>query len=437
MKNYSDQMKQDLKQLIRFPSVEDKPLEGMPFGENCYKALDFMLKKAQSMGFETKNFDGYAGHIVFGEGEPFGILCHLDVVPAGDGWEVPPYEGVEKDGRIYGRGAMDDKGSAIACLYALKALKDEGFVPKKQIRLILGCNEESGWKCMEYYKSKTDMPKSGFSPDADFPVIIAEKGVLHLEIKTAASQDFKEKIFSFQGGERANVVPAFAQFIYKGKIKKTLKDVEIVKAESDMSTVTSFGKSAHGSTPEQGKNAFIPLAKALNELVDCDALRFISEKLLADTTGKALGIECSDKKSGALTINLGAVKYEDGILTMQVDIRYPVTEKCDSVLEKFAAACPPDFKIETLMHHEPLYVSEDNELVQKLMSAYRKVTGRKDKPIAIGGGTYARCLPLGVAFGPAFPDDEDTVHKANEYISANQLDLIAEIYREAVAGICG
>ena len=193
-----------ISEIIKFNSEKSAPLKGMPFGKGAADCLDYFLSLARSFGFETVNYDNYAGEVIFGEGEDFAILAHLDVVPAGSGWLHEPYGGEidYKNRKIWGRGAMDDKGPAIISLYCLKQLKDEGFKPEKRIRLIVGCNEESGWECIKYFKAHSTMPETGFSPDADFPVIYAEKGILHVAFTFAVNGDFS----SLVGGSAANMV---------------------------------------------------------------------------------------------------------------------------------------------------------------------------------------------------------------------------------------
>ena len=203
MQKYIPDIIKNVSDIIKFESYQQPAKEGMPFGEGVAKSLDYFLALANFFGFETKNYDNYVGEVIWGSGEEFAILCHLDVVPAGSGWTKDPFGGeVDYDNnRIWGRGAMDDKGPAIIALYAMKALKDKGFKPKKKIKLILGCNEESGWGCIEHYNKVAKMPKTGFSPDADFPVIYAEKGILHLKFafKTQGG-------FTVNGGGAANMV---------------------------------------------------------------------------------------------------------------------------------------------------------------------------------------------------------------------------------------
>ena len=181
MQKYFDRIVRSIREMISFDSSQTPPEDGMPFGRGAAKCLGAFLALADSLGFQTRNYDNYAGEVVFGEGEEFAILCHLDVVPAGGGCTHPPFGGEIEDGKLFGRGSMDDKGPAVICLYCLKALKDEGFAPRKKIKLIVGCNEESGWACIERYNRCAHMPETGFSPDADFPVIYAEKGILHFK----------------------------------------------------------------------------------------------------------------------------------------------------------------------------------------------------------------------------------------------------------------
>ena len=254
----------------------------MPFGKGAYDCLEYFLKLAASYGFETKNYDGYAGEVIYGEGEEFAVLAHLDVVPAGGGWTHDPFGGeidtVNK--KIWGRGAMDDKGPAIITLLAMKELKDNGFVPKKKIKLIVGCNEESGWACIDYYKAHGSLPDTGFSPDADFPVIYAEKGILQLELNFAPFVDFS----SLRGGERANMVCDYCEVT----CRKDDKKLEKYGLEFKDGKAVSRGKSAHGSTPEMGVNAIKPVLLYLG-LNDIEKLLFedgFNICSLCDETGK-------------------------------------------------------------------------------------------------------------------------------------------------------
>ena len=409
MKNYLDQAVKAISESIKFDSSLSEPLEGAPFGKGAAECLAHFLNLAESLGFETANYDGY-----FGEGEEeFAILAHLDVVPAGSGWTKPPFRGLVENGRIWGRGAMDDKGPAVAALFALKKLKDEGFVPKKKIKLILGLNEECGWKCIEHYNKVAHMPDEGFSPDANFPVIYAEKGILHIR----ADFPVEKNLFSsLTGGERVNMVCDYCEAIplFPADPQKANRlGLEIADGK-----LISKGKSAHGSTPEEGVNAILPMLEyfGLQRILDCLFNDIYELKALKDETGN-------------LTLSPDVISYKDGVLSVLVDIRYPATLPLSAVTEKLDRF---GVKIETVSFQKPLFLDKNNFLVKTLQKVYDDYTGEKHEPIAIGGGTYARALKCGVAFGPEIEGEEVTIHQINEYITIDRVKLMLEIYSEAV-----
>ena len=414
MKNYLDQAVKAISESIKFDSSLSEPLEGAPFGKGAADCLAHFLNLAESLGFETVNYDGYIGEVTFGEGEEeFAILAHLDVVPAGSGWTKPPFRGLVENGRIWGRGAMDDKGPAVAALFALKKLKDEGFVPKKKIKLILGLNEECGWKCIEHYNKVAHMPDEGFSPDANFPVIYAEKGILHIR----ADFPVEKNLFSsLTGGERVNMVCDYCEAIplFPADPQKAKRlGLEIADGK-----LISKGKSAHGSTPEEGVNAILPMLEyfGLQRILDCLFEDIYELKALKDETG-------------TLTLSPDVISYKDGVLSVLVDIRYPATLPLSAVTEKLDRF---GVKIETVSFQKPLFLDKNNFLVKTLQKVYDDYTGENHEPIAIGGGTYARALKCGVAFGPEIEGEEVTIHQINEYITIDRVKLMLEIYSEAV-----
>ena len=425
------QAKTYLKQLLTINSVEGEAEPGMPFGKGVYECLQTALSIMDEQGLHVKNGNGYYGYGEIGEGELFGILCHLDVVPVGKGWTYPPFGAVEENGKIYARGALDDKSPFIACLYALSRLLEEGCVPQKRIRFILGCDEESGWKCMEQYKEQEEMPALGISPDGDFPVINCEKGIVYHSISYPKPNFLKY----IRAGERPNMVPDEAE-------AKVLNDERIVsyalacgcvvKEEGEYVTVRAKGVSAHGSHPENGNNALIKLLHALSPYGGwCkemyEAFRYHD--------GRGVGLAISDEKSGALTLNLGTVNTIGEKVVFELDVRHPISCKKEHITETLRARLFMSDVKETF-YHLPLYVEEDHPLVQGLLQAYNKVTGENASPIAIGGGTYARVLPCGVAFGPCFPNSKAGIHCANEYIDLKEFEKMSEIYYEALKGLC-
>ena len=439
-----DEMLASLRKVLQFDTIKSPAKENMPFGEGNAKCLNFVLDLAKGMGFETYNCDNYAGHADFGHGEEiFGILGHLDVVPVAEkGWKAPPFAAEIIDGYLYGRGVLDDKGPMIACLYAVKQLMDEGFCPGKKIRLIFGCDEESGWGCMDYYAKKVKLPGVGISPDGDFPVINVEKGVCHLLLDAGKLPDG----LTINGGQRANIVLDECAAVVDGGIKVYRKadsaqsdingDLEVC-VKDGKTTITAYGKSAHGSTPQVGDNASWKLFKALKALYpDDQTINFVCNKICGDFYGESWGLPLQDAQSGKMTINVGFLRTECGRLHLGLDIRYPVSYTQNEVLEKITQNSPDGVTFKVQGRHDPLYVPSDSKLVQTLLKIYNDATGQNDKPLAVGGATYARALPMGVAFGPVFPDDEKVIHETNERVSLDRLRLMTELYYQAVKELC-
>ena len=441
MNKYFDEIVKSTCDVLKFDSSL-KPAEGengeFPFGKETADCLHFFLSLAESFGFETKNYDNYIGEVVFGEGEPFAILAHLDVVPAGSGWKYPPFGGVINDDvsdggvtgkKIWGRGAMDDKGPAIVCLYALKALKDEGFTPKRTIKLIVGCNEESGWKCIEHYNKVAQMPDEGFTPDANFPVIYAEKGIAHLAISfPIENAPFTE----FFGGERANMVCDFASAILTRKAGAKLVGYEnpvdgtTLSYDNTTNILRARGKSAHGSTPDKGANAFEAILHFFAQ--QNESCKYAYEVLFEDS----LGLKIFEDETGILTASPNVVSYKNGVLTVVTDIRFPATFALASVTDRFDEA---GVAYEVKQYQAPLYNDKEGELITTLSRVYNKATGSNESPVAIGGGTYARALKCGCGFGPETEGEEATIHQANEYITFDKIALLSEIYYEAIKEI--
>ncbi|MBO5335221.1 MAG: Sapep family Mn(2+)-dependent dipeptidase [Clostridia bacterium] len=429
---YFDETVEFIVEMLQYASTQGEPEEGAPFGKETAACLSAFLAKAESFGFETKNYDGYIGEVIFGEGEPFAILAHLDVVPAGDGWKYPPFGGVINDDlsdsgvagkKIWGRGALDDKSPAVCCLYALKALKDEGITPKRQIKLILGCNEESGWQCIEHYKKVATLPKEGFTPDADFPVIYAEKGILHFTLSfPMENAPFK----TLTAGERVNMVCSKATALLTkdagGKLSLYEKFTECFYDNTTGYMVT-YGKSAHASTPHKGENA---LAKMFAFFATIhEGCKKVYDVLFADQ----FALQSMEDETGALTMSPNLATFENGVLKITVDVRFPATHSKDEVLAPFAengiAATVNNYQA-------PLYNDPNGKLIRTLLKVYNEAMGADATPIAIGGGTYARALERGCAFGPEVPGEESTIHQANEFVTFERIALMNKIYYEAI-----
>ncbi len=401
-----------ISQAVKYDSSQAPAAQGAPFGKGAADCLDYFLKLAQSFGFETKNYDNYAGEVIFGEGEEFAVLAHLDVVPAGRGWKHDPFGG-EIDyvnSRIWGRGTMDDKGPAVIILHCLKQLKDEGFVPSRKIKLIVGCNEENGWECIKYYKKHAVMPKEGFSPDADFPVIYAEKGILHVELKFPANG-----VKHLEGGERANMVCDYCETSDNGTpIREDLT--------FENGKIVARGKSAHASLPHLGRNAIEPVLSYLG-------LNEMSSLLFDD----GFGLKKLKDGTGSLTFSPNIIKCDGDNIYVTCDIRYPASYSEKDVLDAIEERRIP---YTVLNSQAPLHIDPGCKLVKTLCETYCEVTGKTVKPVSIGGGTYARALECGAGFGPEEEGEESTIHKPDEYITFEKIGKCLEIYKLAIERLC-
>ncbi|MFB9759993.1 dipeptidase PepV [Ectobacillus funiculus] len=443
----------DTQQFLRVKSVLDETTkgDGAPFGEGIAQALSFMLEKGKQDGFVTKDLDGYAGHIEMGQGEELiGVLCHVDVVPEGDGWKSDPYAADIRNGNIYARGAIDDKGPTMAAYYAMKIVKELGLPLRKRIRMILGTDEESHWRCVEHYFRHEEMPTMGFAPDADFPIINAEKGICDLYLAQQPSPtDGENVLLSFQSGRRLNMVPDYAKAIVQTKQAQQLAAVYEAwlqsagyRGKANMSNdeveLELTGRSAHGSTPEKGENAGVRLAGFLaeHELDKQGAafVRFVSRSFGSDTRGIHLGIQYNDDITGDLTVNVGLLSYrkEEGG-TCGLNIRYPVTTDLKDTLRVLRNSVGAQgFGVRDISDSKPHHVDKEHVLVRTLQRVYEEQMGEKAELLAIGGGTYARSLQAGVAFGPLFPGKEELAHQKDEYIEIEDLLRATAIYAQAI-----
>ena len=433
-------MLESLKRLVRYNSVEGDPLPGKPFGEEPAACLAEALTIADEMGFRTENLDNYCGWAEMGEGEDLiGIVAHLDIVPAGKGWDTDPFTLTEKDGRVYGRGVSDDKGAAIASLYAMKLVREMGVPLKKRVRLILGTNEETGSGCMDYYAKHGEAVTCGFTPDGDFPGVYGEKGACNMVMCSKNT-----KILSMEGGFVTNAVcdhcitklPAAevsAEALKEALSGTPLKSYEVTE-EDGILTVDAFGLAAHASTPLLGVNAASYTMKALEEAgMKDDFVDFYNCRIGTECDGAGLGLKVSDPY-GPLTLNQGVVRTKNGKVFCSIDIRYPVTMQPDQ-LEDLCRARLEDERgvilIEELV--KPLFFDRNSKLVEDLLAAYREITGdRETEPMVLGGGTYAKHVPGIIAFGCAFPDTDNHIHNTNESLSLEEWELQVAIYTEAI-----
>ena len=384
---YKDDFLKDLNTLVSYESVRDESTkaENAPFGKNCRDVLDAMLDMAKRDGFETKDIDGYAGVVEYGQGEEtFGVLGHLDIVPLGEGWTKDPLKVTLENGYIFGRGVMDDKGPALAGYYALKVIRDLNIPLKKRVMLITGCDEESGMECMNYYVDHAEVPQMGFVPDANFPVIYGEKGGLHVGLVSSDATVIKK----LHAGSRPNIVIGKADVTvdvmsYQQedlfKFYCATQGVKgSIKRSEDGVTLHIDGAFAHAAMPYNGVNAAVLLLNFIGEAYN-DQLSKDLYFLLKDWMGKPVGIEKDGLYMSFLTMNTGIVNMENNETDILIDIRYPNDTNADEIMSKFDATCAnltSNIKAENRGDSTPLFVDPDSRLVKDLMSVYQKLHRR-------------------------------------------------------------
>ncbi|PTX53696.1 succinyl-diaminopimelate desuccinylase [Melghirimyces profundicolus] len=458
MKQRQEEMMERLTELCSIESVLDESTAkpGAPFGKGIAEALEYMLKLGENEGFSTRNLDGYAGHVEYGEGQEIvGVLAHLDVVPTGSGWSSPPFEPEIRDGKFYARGAQDDKGPAMAAFFALKLVKELGLPLKRRVRLIYGTDEESHWRDVDYYFEREPMPDLAFTPDADFPIINAEKGLVDLTLSgpvpsLSGTDEGTWGLARFEAGERPNMVPDAAAarlegdgdvFELKEKIQEYLLTHRIrgyAEEADDHLKLVVEGTAHHGSEPDRGENAAYGLARILGELpLDDNGRRYVSliNDLLSDSFfGEKLGIAQEDTRVGRLTVNGGVFRYQAGRgQHVELNIRYPISGDMETIRTRVEEKCRPYGLTVTDVDHKPgHYVDPEHPLVKTLQKVYEEQTGEKGEPFAIGGATYARALQPGVVFGPLFPGHPERAHQKDEFIDVDQLIKAAALYAQAI-----
>jgi predicted dipeptidase len=423
-----------LVELIKIPSVMDETYELRPFGKEIDNALKKVLEICERIGFKTYyDPEGYYGYAEYGTGsEMIGILGHIDVVSEGDAqnWKHSPFAGDIASGKIFGRGAIDDKGPLVAAIFATKALIDANITFNKRVRIIIGTDEETGWRGICRYVKKEELPTMGFTPDSNFPVVYAEKGLLQFRLKSSKKSDLRVK-----GGTAMNAVPESAVYIgdHIYKLEKALKKLGF-DHELDNEEVYVIGKSAHSAKPSAGINAIVRMAEGLKSIgIQSPVIDFLTEKVGFTYHGEQIFGNLMDEPSGELTMSVNQIDLSAYGEMIGIDMRIPVTidkkfivDGLKRVAEKYA------LEYEEVDYLASLYMAKDTKLIQTLVKVYEEETGLDGDPISTGGATYARSMPNIVAYGPTFPGQEKVAHQADEYIEINAMVKCAQIYAKAI-----
>ena len=439
IENNKTNLLNDIKKLVDIPSVEASAVGNAPFGENVDRALNHVLNLAKEMNLETKNVDGYFGYAdIKGKSDKqIAAITHVDVVPAGNGWTHDPFDMIEKEGYILGRGVADDKGPCMLTLYMAKFFKENNIELPHTLRIMFGTNEESGMAGLHYYQTKYENPTFCFTPDANFPVCFGEKGLYG---GTMISEKLSGNIIEFTGGVALNVVPDLASVVIKCDANKlpSQNNFDIENLQNGTVKITAHGKGGHASLPKGTVNAIKMLVDYLldNNLCTEQENNFLNvlKVMLFDTDGKCVGIDSVDDVFDPLTSIGGTINMKDGVISQTVDIRYPTSitaQQITNTFKELAKKANATFKEDREV--VPFVTDEKTEVVQTLIKTYNDVTGKNEKPFTMGGGTYARHFPCAVSFGPEesnadIPSWVGGMHGADEGISIDLLYRSLKIY---------
>ena len=454
---HEDELVEDIFAVCRVNSERTAAEEGAPYGAGPRAALQKALEICRKYGFDAEIHGDRVLVAEYGEGEPaLGILAHLDVVPAGTGWtKADPYDPVREGDMLYGRGVADDKGPAMASLYALRAVKELGIKLGKKVQLLLGSCEETGSDDIRWYLENRKMPPMVFTPDGDFPVANVEKGRAVVTVTAPACEPpMGMYVVSMQGGTVANAVPGTAEAVVRFVSKETMEAAisynsfngalyEFEKL-SDLDTrITCNGVAAHASLPEEGENAVTALLSLLMALplAECaghDALAALCDAIpYGDLYGETFGGFCEDDVSGKLTVNLGTLSYsvEEG-LNAVIDMRVPVCGDSPAIRDRLAEKIGSAAEVTLKGFSKPHIVPSDSKFVKGLMAIYKDYTGLDGEPMSMGGGTYVHNIDGGVAFGCTMPGRRPHMHEPDENMSVSDLKLAGAMFAEAILTFC-
>jgi succinyl-diaminopimelate desuccinylase len=443
LKDHEQELLDDYRKMLQFPSIEDDAAPKAPFGKANRDALDFALSLSEKAGMKTKDLEGYIGYADFGRGERLILsLGHLDVVPVGPGWKHEPFGAEIDEGYVYARGAVDDKGPTMASFYAMRALKECCPELPARMRQVFGCNEESGFKCVERYAQTEEPPTFGVAPDSGWPLYNGEKGITNLNIELMPNEDGEMQVLEVCGGQRPNIVIDSCEAMVRVKseaqkhVKGRLADAWDKNVESiwdgDILKVRAKGKAAHGSTPFLGDSAATRVFRQLFEIAPVLDENYYEELLNAcQTSGAGIGINGEDEVSRDLTCNLGIVSSESGVIKFLFNIRYPVTWVGKAVEDKcrvYLKTLKSKWSLASVgRDSKSLYFPLEHPLVKTIVRVYEEETGEKKEPGVMGGGTYARALPNTVSIGTGWEGD-GKAHETDERLKIEHLYKMSRIY---------
>lgn len=433
-----DAQVRDLQSLVRIPSVSGEPLPGKPYGQAVHDALTEALALANRLGFsDTRSLDGHCGVVDYGEGEEMlMVMAHLDVVPVGAGWTHAPFGAEIVNGRLYGRGVLDDKGAAVSALYALAAVKAAGIPLSRRVRIFFGCNEEQGWGCIKRYKETEPNPTLAFTPDADYPIVHSEMGIC----QATYHRPLSGSAVAIGCGTAANVIP--------GEASATLAFPPVpqglprtYRVENDGNSIRVSGRGGHAAEPDLAQNALLALLQVLAKQPlagdDLAVAQGLSALLGYDKHGEGFGLNITDE-SGTLTLSPDMLKWDETGVTLTLDCRYPFSCSYEHLCEKLDAAFRAlGFSCTHIRNTAGHFIAPDSELVSTLLDVYETNIGHAATPLSIGGGTYARAFPNAVGFGLVKEGEASECHMPDESMALADLRFNTVVIAEAIARLAG
>lgn len=443
--DYIPDILRDISELVKLPTVYDPDTvtDGMPYGRAVALGYQWIREKALGDGFEVLEYDGHALAIrIKGSENPhrIDVASHVDVVAPGGGWESDPFSGTITENDIYGRGTVDMKGTLILTYYALKYIKENKIPCNRELRLVIGCDEERTMQDMKYYIKKAGPPDFAFTPDGKFPYSLGEKGALMWTLEGEMSTCIEE----FDGGIQCNVVSPIAKAKLKGaayaeRFREELRKYQYnatVSCDGENTWIVLEGKAAHASVPEKGFSATVYLL-GLIALVTGDPLAELLYRCFGDSYGKGAELDYDIAPMGKLTTNLGVLKILQGKLTAQIDCRYPKGITADLLTKKLQGALTP-IRVVLSYDDEPTLADAASPFLSVLLSTYREVSKDKEaQPFISGGVTYSKAIPNCVAFGPAREGELPMAHQANEHLEIKRIPELFEIYKETMIRLAG
>ena len=445
LESYRSEIRENLFSLVKIPSVRSESKERAPFGEGCAKALSAVRELQENCGYKTviNEEDGYltahAGNL--NGKKTIGLFAHADVVPTGDGWVfTSPFEPIEKDGILIGRGVCDNKAGIMMSLYAAKVIDELNLPLKSRLLLFTGSNEESGMADIKAFVKKESIPDLSLVPDNSFPVNRGECGVLRWY--AVSDTAFSDAVVSVNGGKAFNAVLGTADVVLKyskeleGFLERSVSEDNSLTFVRDCDTLilTAHGVTGHAAAPGNAIHAVYLLSKLLSQ---CDYLtqsdRDIFAKaadLTVDCYGGGFGISFNDPDFGRLTCINGIASCVDGILSLTFDCRYGTSldsEALESAIVERLKSIGWNFRLHD--GSSGYLVSKDSPIVRSLLSVYRECTGEYNAESCLsGGGTYARRLKNAFSMGDFgfntpfdVPKGHGGVHQPDEMIQLDGL----------------